>query len=201
MAVDALKIVHAIMKGSRIRDAKGIIPLFGVYLSLYSTAYYDQVAFEFLEKMGPQRRQEAEKLLIAAAQECGYTTFHGIRQSREWEDIVQPMLETLDEQIEGFLAVSLAFGWAGKMEVVELQPCRKLHVRTTAAYESTHFVEHGKQAEGGRCFMLRGVVAAFMDLLYGAAYPEGCFTFFAREPRCQAQGDACCEFIAEKTPA
>lgn len=201
MAVNALKIVHAIMKGSRIRDAKGIIPLFGVYLSLYSTAYYDQLAFEFLEKMGPRQRPAAEKLLIEAAQECGYTTFHGIRQSREWEDLVQPMLETLDDQIEGFLAVALAFGWAGKMEVVELQPFRKLHVRATTSYESAPFLEHRKPGEGGRCFMLRGVVAAFMDLLYGGAYPEGCFTFFATEPCCQAQGDACCEFVAEKAPA
>lgn len=201
MAVDALKIVHAIMKGSRIRDAKGIIPLFGVYLSLYSTSYYDQVSYEFLDKMGPGRRQEAENLLIGAAQECGYTTFHGIRQSREWEDIVRPMLETHDDQIEGFLAVALAFGWAGKMEVLDLQPYRKVHLRVAAAYEAAGLINRGEKVGSGRCFMLRGVVAAFMDLLYGEAYPDGCFTFFATEPRCQAKGDAGCEFIAEKTTA
>lgn len=39
------------------------------------------------------------------------------------------------------------------MQVVELQPHRKLHVRATASYESAHSVEHGKNSGGGRCFI------------------------------------------------
>ena len=199
MAIDTLKITHAIMEGSKIRDEKGIIPLFGVYLSLYFTSYYNIVSFDFLSAIGKGREEEAEKLLIGAAQECGYTTFHGIRRSWEWEELVQPMLETVDDQIEGFLAVATAFGWGGEMEMIDLIPGDRLHFRVHESYESAGYMKRRGIAEAGKCYMLRGVAAAFMDLLYGDDYPDGCFTFSAAEPFCRAKGDAFCEFIAEKS--
>lgn len=199
MAIDSLKITHAIMEGSKIRDEKGIHPLFGVYLSLFFTSYYNIVSFDFLSGMGKDRAAEAETLLIGAAQECGYATFHGIRQSWEWEELVLPMLETVDEQIEGFLAVAMAFGWGGNMEMMELIPGRKLHFRVHESYESAGYLKRKGMAASGKCFMLRGVAAAFMDLLYAAPYPEGCFTFSAAEPRCRVKGDSFCEFVAEKS--
>jgi len=199
MAIDSLKIIHAIMEGSKIRDEKGILPLFGVYLSLYFSSYYNIVSFDFLSRMGKHRATEAEKLLVGAAQECGYATFHGIRQSWEWEELVKPMLETVDEQIEGFLAVAVAFGWGGKMEMMDLIPGKKLHFRVHESYESAGYLKRHGIAESGKCYMLRGVAAAFMDLLYGDDYPDGCFTFSAAEPFCRAKGDTFCEFIAEKS--
>jgi hypothetical protein len=57
------------------------------------------------------------------------------------------------------------------------------------------------QAKSEKCYMLRGVAAAFMDLVYGGDYPEGYATFFAEEPLCRAKGDLYCEFIAEKSPS
>ncbi|MDO9109491.1 MAG: hypothetical protein Q7U40_02460, partial [Desulfatirhabdiaceae bacterium] len=60
MAIDSLKITHAIMEGSKIRDEKGIIPLFGVYLSLYFTSYYNVISFDFFSGMGKRRAEEAE---------------------------------------------------------------------------------------------------------------------------------------------
>jgi len=199
MAIDSLKIMHAIMEGSKIRDEKGIIPLFGVYLSLYFTSYYNIISFDFLSGMGKRRMEEAEKLLIGAAQECGYSTFHGIRQSWEWEELVQPMLETVDDQIEGFLAVATAFGWGGEMEVIDLIPGNSLRFRVHESYESSGYLKRRGIAKVGKCYMLRGIVSAFMDLLYGDAYPNGCFTFSAIEPFCRAKGDIFCEFIAEKS--
>ena len=199
MAIDSHKIIHAIVEGSKIRDEKGIIPMFGVYLSVYFTSYYNIVSFDFLSKMGKRRALEAEKLLIHAAQECGYTTFHGIRRSWEWEELVQPMLETIDDQIQGFLSVAAAFGWGGEMEVIELIPGNRLHFRVYESYESAGYLKRRGIAGSGKCFMLRGVAAAFMDLIYGDAYPDGCFTFSAAEPFCRAKGDTFCEFIAEKS--
>ena len=70
MAIDANKIIQAIMSGSRIREEKGIIPLFGVYLSLLSVQYYNKLSFNFERKMGGSK--EAERLLVEAGQECGY---------------------------------------------------------------------------------------------------------------------------------
>lgn len=186
------------MEGSRIREAKGIIPLFGVYLSIFSTQYYNWLSYDFKIKMEPDRASEAESLLVEAAQECGYATFQGIRNSWEWEKIVQPMIEKKEDQIEGFTAVAVAFGW-GDLEMAELLPGKRLVIRVKDSYEARGYLKGYGQAGCGQCFMLRGVTGAFMDLLYGDDYPDGCFAFSAQEPFCRAKGDAYCEFVAEKS--
>jgi hypothetical protein len=200
MAVDPLKILYAVMEGSRIRDSKGIIPLFGVYLSLFSVEYYNRVSFEFERKLGKKRKRESEMLLIAAAQECGYATFQGIRNSMEWEDIVAPMIESEEDQIYGFSALAVAFGW-GDMEIKELVPKERLVIHVTDSYEAGGYLEHYGAAETGKCYMLRGVTAAFMGLVYGEDYPDGCFSFTAEETLCRVKGDRYCEFIAQKSQA
>jgi hypothetical protein len=198
VAIDGSKIIHAIMEGSRIRDAKGIIPLFGVYLSLFFTQYYNRLSFDFEKKMGKSREAEAEALLIEAAQECGYATFHGIRNSWEWEEIVSPMIESKEDQIFGFTAVSVAFGW-GDLEVKELTPKEKLLIHVGDSYEATGYIQQHGSSNSGKCYMLRGVTGAFMDLLYGEDYPDGLFTFSAEESLCRAKGDQYCEFVARRS--
>lgn len=199
MAIDGAKIVHAVMEGSRIRESKGIIPLFGVYLSLFSVHYYNRLSFDFEKQIGPSREAEAEKLLIKAAQECGYATFQGIRNSWEWDEIVQPMIERKEDQIMGFAAVATAFGW-GHLAVQELIPNENLVLRVSDSYEAEGYLKEFGRASKGTCYMLRGVAGAFMDLIYGENYPEGCFTFLAAEPVCRAKGDSYCEFIARRSP-
>lgn len=199
MAIDGTKIVHAVMEGSRIRESKGIIPLFGVYLSLFSVHYYNRLSFDFEKKIGPSREAEAESLLIKAAQECGYATFQGIRNSWEWDEIVQPMIDRKEDQIMGFAAVATAFGW-GHLAVQKLIPNERLVLRVNDSYEAEGYLKDFGQALKGKCYMLRGVAGAFMDLIYGEDYPGGCFTFLAAEPVCRAKGDSYCEFIARKSP-
>jgi predicted hydrocarbon binding protein len=196
LAIDGTKIIHAVMEGSQIRESKGIIPLFGVYLSLFSVQYYNTLSFDFEQKLGDSH--QAATLLIAAAQECGYATFQGIRNSWEWEEIVAPMIEKKEDQISGFAAVAVAFGW-GDLEVKEIVPEKKLRIRVSDSYEATGYLERYGGARTGKCHMLRGVAAAFMDLIYGSDYPDGCFDFTAEEPRCRAKGDPYCEFVARKS--
>ena len=198
MAIDVSKIIHAVMEGSRIRESKGIIPLFGVYLSLFSVNYYNRLSFDFEIKMGKQREAEARALLIAAAQECGYATFQGIRDSWEWQQVVAPMVENKKDQIFGFVAVAVAFGW-GDLAVEDLVPGEKLVIRASDSYEASGYLEEYGQAKSSKCYMLRGVTAAFMDLVYGADYPDGCFNFSAQEPSCRVKGDPYCEFIARRS--
>lgn len=198
MAIDGARIIHAVMEGSRIRESKGIIPLFGVYLSIFSTQYYNRLSFDFEEKIGALRGSEATALLIKAAQECGYATFQGIRNSWEWDEIVQPMIDRKEDQIMGFAAVAVAFGW-GDLEVRRLIPGEELVIRVGDSYEAKGYMQDYGTAESGKCFMLRGVAGAFMDLIYGAGYPEGCFTFSATEPCCRAKGDPYCEFVARQS--
>lgn len=197
MAIDGNRIIHAVMEGSRIRESKGIIPLFGVYLSMFSVRYYNKLSFDFEKKMGAARAAEAEALLIQAAQECGYATFQGIRNSWEWDEIVRPMIERPQDQIMGFAAVAVAFGW-GDLKVQELRSGEKLVIRAYDSYEAKGYLQDYGRAHKGKCYMLRGVTGAFMDLLYGKDYPDGCFTFLAEERFCRAKGDAYCEFVARK---
>jgi len=198
MAIDGSKIIHAVMEGSRIRDAKGIIPLFGVYLSLFFVQYYNKLSFDFENEMGRERESESAALLVEAAQECGYATFQGIRNSREWEELVLPMIETKEDQIFSFAAVAVAFGW-GDLDVRELIPNEKLVIRVSDSYEATGYLQLHGLANSGKCYMLRGVSGAFMDLLYGEDYPDGCFTFRAEEPFYKAKEDPCCELLARRT--
>jgi hypothetical protein len=198
VAIDGSKIVHAVMEGSRIRDAKGIIPLFGVYLSLFFVQYYNKLSFDFERMMGGERESQSEALLIEAAHECGYATFQGIRNSREWEELVEPMMESKEDQIYSFAAVAVAFGW-GDLEVNELIPNEKLLIQVSDSYEATGYLRDYGPATSGKCYMLRGVAGAFMDLLYGEDYPDGLFTFTAEEPLCRVKGDPYCEFVARKS--
>ena len=198
MAIDVSKIIHAVMEGSKIRESKGIIPLFGVYLSLFSVNYYNRLSFDFEIKMGKEREEEARALLIAAAQECGYATFQGIRDSWEWQQVVAPMVENKKDQIFGFVAVAVAFGW-GDLAVEDLVPGEKLVLRASDSYEASGYLEKYDLSKSEKCYMLRGVTAAFMDLVYGGDYPDGCFAFAAQEPSCRVKGDPYCEFIAQRS--
>ncbi len=198
MGFDGNKIIHAVMEGSRIRDAKGIIPLFGVYLSLFFVEYYNRLSFDFEREMGGNREAESAALLIEAAHECGYATFHGIRNSREWEELVVPMIDTKEDQLLGFTAVAVAFGW-GDLEVKELVPGERLVIQVSDSYEATGYLQLHSPGSSGKCYMLRGVAAAFMDLLYGEDYPDGLFTFSADESLCRAKGDPHCEFVATRS--
>ncbi|MHA2062302.1 MAG: hypothetical protein ACW963_08450 [Candidatus Sifarchaeia archaeon] len=194
MAFDVNKIIQVVMEGSRTRDEKGIIPIFGVYLSLFFVDYYNRLSFSYLEKMGKRRQVEAATLLIKAAQECAYATFNGIRDSWEWQEVVQPMITRMEDQILGFAAVSTAAGW-GDMEIKEIIPKKRLIIKVTGSYEANGYIKKYGLSDEGKCYMLRGVTSAFMDLLYGEDYPDGCFTFLAEEPLCQAKGDKYCEFV------
>ena len=200
MAIDGNKIIHAVMEGSRIREAKGIIPLFGVYLSIFSADYYNRINFGFEEKMIQLKlERKAHSLLVAAAQECGYATFQGIRNSWEWSEIVMPMIECCEDQIDGFTAVAVAFGW-GDLKVSQLIPGEKLVIRVTDSYEANGYLKRYGRADSGKCYMLQGITGAFMDLLYGVDYPDGCFNFLSEEAHCRAKGDSYCEFTARKSP-
>ena len=63
MAIDVSKIIHAVMEGSKIRESKGIIPLFGVYLSLFSVHF---------ENTSPARVLQASSQYCSGSKESGY---------------------------------------------------------------------------------------------------------------------------------
>ena len=199
MAIDGNKIALAVMEGSHIRDSKGIIPIFGVYLSLFFVQYYNMLSFDFERAMGQELAHESASLLIEAAQECGYATFQGIRSSQQWDELVRPMIEKREDEIHSFAAIAVAFGW-GDLHVRDLTPGERLVIRANDSYEAAGYIRLHGSANAGKCYMLRGVMGAFMDLVYGQDYPDGCFCFKAEESLCRAKGDPYCEFTAQRSP-
>ena len=111
--------------------------------------------------------------------------------------MVQPMIEKKEDQIYGFTAMAEAFGW-GDLKVLEILTDERLVIRVSDSYEATGYLRRFGQADSGKCYMLQGVAAAFMDLLYGEDYPDGCFTFITEEILCRAKGDPFCELVARK---
>jgi hypothetical protein len=198
MAIDGNKIALAVMEGSHIRDSKGIIPIFGVYLSLFFAQYYNMLSFDFEKARGQGLAHESASLLVEAAQECGYATFQGIRSSQQWDELVRPMIETREDEIDCFAAIAVAFGW-GDLRVRELTPGEKLVIRANDSYEAAGYIRLHGLAKTGKCYMLRGVSGAFMDLVYGRDYPDGCFCYRAEESFCRAKGDSYCEFTAQRS--
>ena len=106
-------------------------------------------------------------------------------------------IEQKEDQIDGFTAVAVGFGW-GDLHVKDLVPNEKLVLQVNESYEANGYLEQYGQSKSGKCHMLRGVAGAFMDLLYGEDYPDGCFTFQTQEPSCRAKGDEYCEFVARR---
>ena len=82
--------------------------------------------------------------------------------------------------------------------VQKVVPGKKLVIRANDSYEAKGYLDTYGKADVGKCYMLRGVTAALMDLIYGDGYPEGIFQYAAVETQCQAKGDPYCEFIARK---
>ena len=95
--------------------------------------------------------------------------------------------------------MAVAFGW-GDLEIHSLVPEKKLVIQVSDSYEASGYLEQYGPAKSEKCYMLRGVAGAFMDLIYGSDYPDGLYAFSALENRCRAKGDTCCEFIARKSP-
>jgi hypothetical protein len=108
------------------------------------------------------------------------------------------MIETREDQILGFTAVAVAFGW-GDLEVKKLIPEEKLVIQVTDSYEARGYSQDYGLAKSGKCYMLRGVAGAFMDLIYGGGYPDGLYAFSADESHCRVRGDTYCEFLVRKS--
>ncbi len=140
------------------------------------------------------------ELLIDSALQCGYNTFYGITTSPEWEALIQPMVEAREDIIHGIVAVTNTLGW-GRVEVVELLPAEKLTLKLYTGYEAEGYSAKYGRANTGKCYMWTGVAGAWMDIVYGEPYPKGIYSFEAKETRCRAMGDPCCEITAARVKA
>lgn len=212
MAIDEKTIVEAV-SGLGIRgNEEGLIPAFGLHLTLHSADYYNRISYAVARELaGSGLEEDARALLVEAGHVCAFNTFGGIMQSAEWEAVVAPMIETREDWILGMVAVVNAFGW-GRWHVEKLEPGRELVVSIENGYECGGWLRDYPRSNVARCYLATGGVAGLMNLLYvgdatkrptldEAYYAQisgGAALFTAEETKCTARGDARCEVVARR---
>lgn len=198
MAINEKAIVDALTSSPLAGNEEGLIPAFGVYLVNMYTDYYNDLSYELEREMEQAGMASVvATLLIDAALQCGYNTFYGITTSAEWKALIEPMVEKREDIIHGIVAVTNSLGW-GYVKVAELVPGEKLVLHVNHGYEADGYVQKYGKANSGKCYMWTGVAGAWMDIVYGEAYPKGIYTFEAKETQCCAKGDPYCEIVATR---
>jgi len=196
--VDEPAIIQAVVGLPIFGNEEGLIPAFGVYLANTPAEFYNAVAIQFVEQMAQAGQEEsARRLLIEAGESCAMNTFRGIMNSPEWEALIQPMLSDERDTVYALVALSNAFGW-GNWQVVDHEPEESLRIHSYNGYEALGYLQAREGAEEPQCWMLQGVSAGMMELVYGqGSFAERFGTYFTEEEDCIAAGSGVCSFYVE----
>lgn len=201
MAIDRDEVILHMSKVQVSANPDGLIPAFGVFVNQMPAAFWNAFASRLVSRVDADVLPAAEFLLVNCAHECGYHTGYGIITSEEWNAIVAPNVENVEDVLQGAFAVLTAWGWADA-EIVELVPGERMVVRTKSYYEADEGEVHNPRRPSA--YMLRGVCAAFMDLAYGGAYDEtgatGLRTFQCEQTKGIECGDEYGEFVVTRAP-
>ena len=176
-------------------DVDGLIPKFGVYLACTPVDFYNLATFTFIHRMHEQNlHATARNLLTFCGEICGTTTFQGIMSSPEWAALVAPMIKTPADNVFALVAMSRAFGW-GTWYVKEQTPAESLDMRSTSGYEALGYRERFGPAADPQCFMLNGVSAGMMELIYSpGTIADRMGTFLSDEKNCICCAEDSCDF-------
>ena len=214
MAVDNDAIVKAVSGLPLAGNEEGLIPAFGLYLTLHYADYYNRISYSYLKqaKHDAATLEQCRTALVSAGHVCAFNTFGGIMLSQEWEAVVGPMLEGRDDWVTGIVGVINALGW-GVWHVEQLTPGKELRVAIENSYESEGYLkDNGPSDAGPVCFLATGGCAGIMNLIYQGdiiakpaltpEYYQGIFEsadcFAATETACRATGAARCEFLVTR---
>jgi len=197
--VDEQKIIDALVDMPIYGNEKGLIPIFGVYLAATPADFYNLVCIRFIEEMRKKSLfYVAKRLLMNSAESCAMNTFRGIINSKEWRSLVAPMVKTKEDELFGIIAVSNALGW-GNWHVAKLIPRELLILHSLNGYEALGFGEYRHRADSPQCFMLTGVAAGIMSLVYGEGTIRERFgIYFSEETSCITCDESACAFEVEK---
>lgn len=196
MAIDSKRVIELASGLPIASDERGIIAAFGVYVVMNYNEFFYKLVSKIINMMDDTAAQAVEQKLYNSVLECAYHTFHGARTSMDWRDLILPMIETREDEVQALVAFTNIFG-IGYIEVEELIPGERLVTRVDNAYDpGRYFEEYGPQPRG-RCYMFNACTASYMDLVYGPEYPNGMGTFVSTEVACRSVGDPTCRFVAE----
>lgn len=193
--IDADTIVKALVGMPIHGDHSGLIPAFGVYLANTPADFYNLICVRFVEEMTKHGlAKNAQRLLVSDAETCAMNTFRGIMSSPEWDGLVAPMIKNQDDALYGIVAVSNALGW-GNWYVGALEPGSRLRIESVNGYEAFGYRELRGTSHDPQCFMLRGVAAGIMALVYGAGSVKERFgTYASVEETCICADKPSCAF-------
>lgn len=193
--IDADKIVRALVGMPIHGDHTGLIPAFGVYLANTPADFYNLVCIRFVEEMTKHSlAKNAIRLLVSDAETCAMNTFRGIMSSPEWDGLVAPMIQNQDDALYGVVAVSNALGW-GNWYATTLESGSRLQIESINGYEAFGFRELRGTSQAPHCYMLRGVAAGIMALVYATGSVKERFgTYASVEERCICNEQESCVF-------
>ncbi len=241
LQVDEDAIIAAVGSLPLYGDAHGLIPAFGVSLTRHYADYYNLVSFRFEEALAQalathkylgemlwfeypslffykekfghlQGAALAQTLLIEAGHICGFHTMGGIMRSDPWYQLIVPQLHCKEDWLAGIVACINALGW-GIWRIAEVIPNERLVLRAWYPYESLGYLRiYGKQADHPIDYLMTGIGASLMNLLYTAditTKPDLTLEFYyqvnrskggfwGRQTRCVAQGDPYSEVVVER---
>ena len=193
--VDEQAIIDALVQMPIMGSAEGLIPAFGVYLALTPADFYNLMCIQFVEQMRAKGLfRTARRLLAFAGETCAMNTFRGIMTSAEWEALIAPMIQQKQDNLFGLVALSNGFGW-GDWRVTAHQPGETLTIESLNGYEAIGYREYRGACDSPQCFMLCGVAAGMMELVYGHGTIEERFgTYLSDEVGCICADASRCRF-------
>lgn len=164
-AVDEAGILAALATLDFSGNEEGLVPRFGVLLTLHFSNYYNRISYEFLRRMAHTGMAKyGEELLVDAGHHCAFNTFGGIMSSAEWGAVIEPQCKTKEDWVHGMVATVNALGW-GVWRVVELSS-ERLEVRVYDGYEARGYLGMYGDAEPPISYLAQGGVVGIMNLLY-----------------------------------
>ncbi|PRQ05980.1 V4R domain-containing protein [Enhygromyxa salina] len=198
--VDEPAIIQALVDMPIHGNAEGLIPAFSVYLANTPADYYNLICIRFVEQMSAHGRDKAAKrMLIADGETCAMNTFRGIMNSVEWEGLVAPMIHEPRDNIFALVAISNGLGW-GNWHITAHPSAETIEFESLNGYEALGYREYRGRASDPTCFMLTGVAAGLLELVYGVGtIADRLGTCGTRETACISRGDATCGFAVERS--
>jgi predicted hydrocarbon binding protein len=196
--IDKELIIETVLGMELEGNEQGLIPTFNVYLAHTPQDLYNLMATEFIKEMslinlGPI----AKDMLIEDAENCALHTFGGIMESEEWLGLVKPMIKDDTDILFGVNAIANALGW-GRFNITKHIPRKSLEITSCNGYEATGIIELENYNSESQCYMLTGITAGIMELIYEQGELESRVgKYYAKEHLCMTKKDKVCQFFAE----
>jgi hypothetical protein len=193
-------------------DDRGLIPAFGVHVTMQVPTFYNLSAYEIVrhvEGMSPANRPVAEQLIREAGRVCVFNTYGNILLSPEWEGLVGPPGSDPFDIAAFSCAISRGLGF-GHWTLAELDPGKRLVLRAPVTYEAPFYLAHYGISEVPRCYIFQGAALGIMLLaqevdwasrptltneMYQKLIRSGRAPWKVEETRCIARGDDMCEAV------